>query len=306
MSINKILVTGSNGTIGTRLCEKLLDSGFEVCGVDKRKNPWNDKVNDITINLDLRYKKDVLNKLPKDIDLVIHLAANARVYNLVKDPSLARDNFETLFNVLEYVRLNNIPKIIFSSSREVYGNSNQVEHSEEDASIRGCESPYTASKVGGESLVYSYNQCYPIDFIVFRFSNVYGMYDDSDRVIPLFIENSKKGNDLVVYGKEKLLDFTYIDDCVKGIIKSIKKFDSVKNDNYNLAYGKGNSILSVAKHIKSLTNSNSNILLKENRTGEVVKYIADISKAKDKIGYSPEVSLLEGIKKTIEFYSKND
>ena len=97
MSIKKILITGSSGTIGTRLCEQLLEEGYNVVGADYQPNSWNKQVQNITIDIDLR-NKEQFNKLPRDIDLIIHLAANARVYNLVVQPSLARDNLETLFN----------------------------------------------------------------------------------------------------------------------------------------------------------------------------------------------------------------
>ncbi|MCF7795431.1 NAD-dependent epimerase/dehydratase family protein, partial [Patescibacteria group bacterium] len=301
----KIMVTGSSGTIGTRLCEKLLENDYEVVGVDYVKNKWSKKVQNITIDLDLRNKEDVLNKLPKDIDLVIHLAANARVYNLVVDPLLARDNFETIFNILEFTRLNKIKKVMFSSSREVYGNSSGIIRREDDIDVKNCESPYTATKIGGEALIHSYQQCYGIDFVMFRFSNVYGMYDDSDRVIPLFTKFCKEGKDLTVYGKEKLLDFTYIDDTVNGILLSIQKFNQIKNNVFNLAYGEGTSILEVAQLIKDLLKSKNKIKIKKNRTGEVVKYIADISKAQEKIGYNPQTDIFEGVKKSIDWYSKN-
>lgn len=301
----KILVTGSSGTIGTRLCETLLEKGYEVVGVDWKKNKWNKKVDELTINIDLRDKAKVLSQLPKDIDLVIHLAANARVYNLVVDPSLARDNFETLFNVLEFTRINNIKKFMFSSSREVYGNSNKIIHLEDDALVKHCESPYTASKIGGESLIYSYQQCYGIQFIIFRFSNVYGMYDDSDRVIPLFIRLCHEGKDLIVFGKEKLLDFTYIDDTINGVIKCIENFETIKNDVFNIAYGQGTSILEVAQLIKELMKTNNKINLQNNRTGEVVRYIADITKAKAHIKYDPKVTIIEGVQKSIEWYKNN-
>ena len=160
--INKILVTGSSGTIGTRLCEKFLENGFEVVGVDYRPNEWSEKIQSITIDIDLRNKDDVLNKLPKDFDVVIHLAANARVYNLVVDTSLARDNFETIYNVLEFTRINKIKKFMFASSREVYGNSKKILYREDESYVFNCESPYTASKIAGEALVHSYQECYGI------------------------------------------------------------------------------------------------------------------------------------------------
>ena len=298
----KILVTGSSGTVGTRLCEKLLDKGYEVIGVDFVENKWNQRVNSVTTVVDMRNKEEVL-KLPK-VDMVIHLAANARVYNLVVDPSLARDNFETLFNILEYTRQNEVKKFMFSSSREVYGNSDKIIHSEDEAFVKNCESPYTASKIGGEALVHSYQQCYDIDFIIFRFSNVYGMYDESDRVVPLFIRLCDEGKDLVVYGEEKLLDFTYIDDTIEGIILCIEKFDEVKNDVFNLAYGEGTSILEVAQLIKKLLGSENKISIESNRIGEVVKYVADISKAKAKLGYDPKTTIVEGIKKAISWFKE--
>jgi UDP-glucose 4-epimerase len=299
----KILVTGSSGTLGTALCETLLNRGFDVVGVDIKPNKWNEKVQEATINLDLR-DDNLSEKLPPNIDLVIHLAANARVYNLVVDPSLARDNFLISFNVLEYMRNAGIKKLIFSSSREVYGNSDKMIYSEEDAHIKCCESPYTASKISGEALIHAYNQCYGIDFIILRFSNVYGKYDESDRVVPLFIKLTKEGKDLIVYGKDKVLDFTYIDDTIDGMMRCIEEFEDVKNDTFNIASGESVPILEVAQIIKNLLKGKNQIEIRDNRTGEVLRCIVDISKAKGKLGYNPKVKLENGLKNAIEYFEK--
>ena len=303
MTIKKILVTGSSGTIGTRLCEKLLEENYEIVGVDLKSNRWNERLNESTIIGDLR-NKQILENLPKDIDLVIHLAANARVYNLVIDPGLARDNFEILFNTIEFCRKNDIKRFIFASSREVYGNSKQIVHSENDVYVRNCESPYTASKIGGEALVHAYHRCYGINFIIIRFSNVYGMYDDSDRVIPLFIKLTKENKGLVVYDGEKMLDFTYIDDAISGILKCMENFDQVKNDVFNIASGEALSFIEVAQLIQQYMDNKNKIAIKENRTGEVVKFIANISKAKKKLGYEPKTTITGGIEKSIKWYMK--
>ena len=300
----KILITGSSGTIGTALCETLLNKGFDVVGVDIKPNKWNEKVQEVTINLDLR-DDNLSEKLPKNIDLVIHLAANARVYNLVIDPSLARDNFLISFNILEYIRNAGIKKLIFASSREVYGNSDKMVYSEEDAHIKCCESPYTASKISGEALIHAYNQCYDIDFIILRFSNVYGKYDETDRVVPLFIKLTKEGKDLIVYGKDKTLDFTYIDDTIKGVMRCIEKFEEVKNDTINIASGESVPILEVAQNIKNMLNGNNQIKIRDNRTGEVLKCVVDISKAKDKLGYTPHIKINEGLMRSVEWYEEN-
>jgi UDP-glucose 4-epimerase len=300
--MKKILITGSSGTIGTRLGEKLLNLGYEIIGVDWKINKWHRNLEKRTIHLDLRNKNLVFKKLPKKVDLIIHLAANARVYELVKNTDLARDNMITTYNILEYARINKIKNIIFASSREVYGNTKKAEHKEEDVRIENCESPYSASKISGEALIHSYHKCFGINYVIIRFSNVYGMYDESDRVIPLFIRKSKNDEPLIIFGKDKILDFTYIDDAVEGVIKVIQRFNKVKNNIFNIATGKGTKILFVAQLIKKFLNSKSRIIIKQNRPGEVVKYIADISKAKKLLNYKPRIDIIEGIKKTIKWY----
>ncbi len=302
LSDSRILVTGSSGTIGNCLCETLLEKGTDVVGVDIRQNRWNEEVNRRTINIDLRNPEDV-NKLPKDFDLVVHLAANARVFKLVENPDLAKDNFLLLYNILEFVRKNGIKRILFASSREVYGNSGYIIHSEEEAFVKNCESSYTATKIAGEALIHAYEQCYDIEYIIVRFSNVYGRYDYSDRVVPLFISKALKNEDIHIYGRDKILDFTYIEDCTDGVVKSLELFETSKNEVYNIATQKGYSIEKVAQLIIELTGSKSKIIYETNRTGEVCRFIADISKAKAVLNYSPQNNLKTGINKTIEWYS---
>lgn len=303
----KILVTGSSGTIGTRLCEKLLEAGHEVVGADWEVSKWQPAVEKIRVDIDLRHA-DEFHKLPTDVELIIHLAANARVYELVEHPDRAMDNFTDTFNVLEFARKNGIKKMMFASSRETYGNIHLPEgekYSEDKAHFMTCESPYTASKIGGEALFEAYKRCYGIDNIIFRFSNVYGMYDDTVRVVPLFIRQAKVNETMNVFGGDKCLDFTYIDDCVDGIILGVDKFDSVKNDTYNLAYGEGTTIVQLAESVKELLGSSSEIAVTDSRPGEVTHYIADVSKAKQKLGYSPKTPFAEGIKKSVEWYGEN-
>lgn len=301
----RILVTGASGTIGTHLCEELLAQEYEVVGVDRRPNLWNKTVDDITIQQDLRDKEGVFRNLPKDVDAVVHLAANARVHNLVIDPSLARDNFETIFNTIEFARQSGIPRFIFSSSREVYGNSGKVVHAENDADMQRCESAYTASKIGGEALVHAYRRCYDMDAVIVRFSNVYGMYDESDRVVPLFIKKSLLGEDLTVFGEDKLLDFTYITDAVAGVIGIYEKFDTAKNNVYNIAYSNGARLVDVAQQIRELLGAGNAVVIKDNRVGEVVQYVADISRVRASIGYEPKVHVEDGIRRAVEWYTQN-
>ena len=297
----RILLTGSSGTIGTRLFETLLPQ-HQVVGVDIKQNKWSSKLNAHTLRADLR-NSDELANLPPDLDLVIHFAANARVYELVKRPELALDNMVISFNVLEFMRKNHINNIIFASSRETYGNIMEGDSIPEDrVRLENCESPYSASKMSTEAMVHAYSKVYGIDSVIVRFSNVYGMYDDSDRVIPLWIKQTSNRQDLIVYGKDKTLDFTYIDDTVEGVINIITKFDQVKGNILNIAYGKSTKLLTVAEEMKRLLNAENTIIVKENRLGEVWKFQADISKAKELHGYNPMVGIEEGLKRTAEWY----
>jgi nucleoside-diphosphate-sugar epimerase len=298
----RILLTGSSGTIGTRLFETLLGK-HEMVGVDIRQNKWKSELNGHTVIADLR-RSEELAKLPTDFDMVIHFAANARVYELVKDPRLALDNIIMTFNVLEYMRKNNISRVMFASSREAYGNIMDSEAiSEEMVRVENCESPYAASKISGEAMIQSYSRVYGVRFVILRFSNVYGMYDDSDRVVPLWIRQCMKGEDLTIYGRDKSLDFTYIDDTIEGVVKAIDRFDEVRGSIFNLSYGDEVSLLSVAKLLKQLLHSNNGTIMKGSRLGEVWKFEANISKAKSLLGYKPKIGIEEGLARTVKWYN---
>lgn len=302
----RILVTGSSGTIGTRLCERLLDQGHTVIGADWEPCKWQQRVEALRINIDLRDAKALNAQTSKlKADLIIHLAANARVYELVENPDRALDNCIDTFNVLEFARKNGIKRMIFASSRETYGNihlPSGQKYDETKAHFMTCESPYTASKIAGEAFMEAYKRCYGIETVIVRFSNVYGMYDDSIRVVPLYFRNAKANKPLKVFGKDKCLDFTYIDDAVQGLTKIIANWDKAKNDTYNLAYGEGTTILHLAEEMKRLLRSDSAIDIGPSRTGEVTHYIADITKAKKVFDYDPQTNFTEGIRKSVEWY----
>lgn len=300
MSNRSILVTGSSGTVGTALCQQLLEKGYDVTGTDIKPNQWSDAINDRTIIADLA-DESVTEKLPYSIDLVIHLAANARVHKLVQNPELAQDNFNTTFTVLEYAREIGAD-FIFSSSREVYGNNGKIIYDETDTYVDECESPYTASKIGGEALVKSYDECYDINTSIVRFSNVYGRYDASNRVIPLFIAQASQGEDLTVFGDDKVLDFTYIDDCVDGVVSVVEQFNKAAGSTFNIASGEGTSLVEVAEVIVDKTDADVDIHIEENRTGEVSRYVADISKASKIFGYEPSYDVDAGIEATVDWY----
>jgi len=304
----RILITGSSGQIGTNLALRLLDEGHYVFGVDVRPNTWTDRIPTLLQDLSAPYN-DFQGGIghvpyPSDLDLVVHFAAHAKVHELVEQPDRALSNIKLTFNVLEFCRHNQLP-IIFSSSREVYGDIRRYITEESHADFAFAESPYSASKIAGEALIYSYAQCYGLRYLVFRFSNVYGRYDNDiermERVIPLFIRKISNHEPITIYGKEKVLDFTYIDDCVDGVRRGIDLLvnGGEANQTVNLAFGQGNSLVAMAEFIGEALGVTPDITIEPTRTGEVNRYIANIGKATALLDYRPTTSLHDGIMKAV-------
>ena len=311
----RILVTGSSGQIGTNLALRLQRDGHEVFGVDKRQNTWTDEFRYLLQDLAGHYSAFPLGingvEYPQ-VDLVVHLAAHAKVHQLVRHPQRALENAVMTFNVLEYVRQTQVP-IVFSSSREVYGDVHRFdEYGEGVADFAFTESTYSASKIAGEAFVYSYARCYGLRYLVFRFSNVYGRYDnDLDRmvrVIPLFIHSMLRDEPITIYGgEEKTLDFTYVDDCIDGIVEGIHALAErrVVNQTVNLAYGQGNTLVRCADLIAAELGVAPQVSIAPSLLGEVTHYVADLSRARELLGYSPKVSLDEGIARAVEWFREH-
>lgn len=301
----RVLVTGTSGQIGTNLALRLLREGHEVFGVDNRPNHWTDE---------LRYElQDLVVQSPMppgEVDVVVHLAAHAKVHELVEEPSRALENMTMTFNVLEFARRTEVP-VIFSSSREVYGDVRRFEgYGESTADFAFTESTYSASKIAGEAMIYSYARCYGLPYLVFRFSNVYGRYDNDlermVRVLPLFAHQIMRDEPITVFGGEaKTLDFTYVDDCVDGIVRGIDALvrKEVVDETINLAYGEGNTLVRAAELIGQALGREPQIKLAPALVGEVTHYVADISKAKAILGWAPRTPLHEGIALAVEWWA---
>jgi UDP-glucuronate 4-epimerase len=305
----RLLITGSSGQIGTNLALRLMEEGHFVFGVDKRLNPWTDRFRYILQDLAggfANYQGGIGGVEYPAVDAVVHLAANAKVHQLVAEPHRAMENIQITYNVLEYCRQNQLP-ILFSSSREVYGDIHRYITEEGAANFSFTESTYSASKISGEALIYSYARCYGLPYLVFRFSNVYGRYDNDiermERVIPKFIRRIALGQPITVYGRDKVLDFTYVDDCVNGVLTGIERLLSgeVCNETINLAYGEGNSLLRLVGLISGALGKIPEVRVEPPLVGEVTHYVADISKARRLLGYVPQVPLDEGIRRTVEW-----
>lgn len=302
-----ILITGSSGQIGTNLAIGLMDRGDSVVGIDKRQNTWTDAIDTRIVDL-TRIGPSTATGGAK-FDLVVHLAANAKVHELVEHPERAMDNITMSFTVLDFCRKNKLP-IVLASSREVYGDIHRHVTHETEADFVVAESPYSASKLAAEALVYSYGQCYDLPFLVFRFSNVYGRFDNDldrmERVIPLFYERIARDQPIIVFGREKVLDFTYIDDCVTGVIAGIDALAArnVTKETINLACGQGSTLVDVVTILSLALGKTADVTYEPARVGEVTRYVADIGKANALLNYQPTTPLTEGLVKTVEWYNK--
>ncbi|HWE82227.1 MAG TPA: NAD-dependent epimerase/dehydratase family protein [Gaiellaceae bacterium] len=308
----RILVTGSSGQIGTNLALRLIDDGHTVFGVDKRLNTWTDRFPTSAQNLAGHFApyRGGINEIDyPEVDLVVHLAAHAKVHQLVRQPQRALENVMMTFNVLEYCRALELP-VVFSSTREVYGDVHRFEeYGEATADFAYTESPYSASKIASEGFLYAYAKCYGLKYLVFRFSNVYGRYDNDlqrmERVLPLFMHQLSRGEPITVYGgDEKVLDFTYIDDCIDGITRGIERLMSgaVTNETVNLAFGQGNTLVRAADLIGESLGVNPEIAYKPSLRGEVTHYVADIRKAAELLDWQPQTSLDDGIPRAVAWF----
>lgn len=300
----RIAITGSSGQIGTNVALALLARDDEVVGLDRRRNEWTDRFPTELVDLSSCPAGEL--PLRGKFDAVLHLAAYAKVFELVEHPLRALENVTMLYCVLEYCRRTGTP-ILFGSSREVYGDIQHFVTDEAKADFIVAESPYSASKISGEAFIYSYATCYDLPCLVFRFSNVYGRYDCDlqrmERVIPLFIRKILRDEPIVVFGRQKVLDFTYIDDCVDGVIRGIDAVvaRNVTRDTINLAFGQGATLVDVVNLAALALNRQPQVRYEPARPGEIARYVADLSKARKLLGYDPQTPLTAGIPRAIQW-----
>jgi nucleoside-diphosphate-sugar epimerase len=299
----RIIVTGASGLIGTNTALRLLDDGHQVLGIDKDPNPWTSRV---PVRLeDLRDPSSEPGAAWGTADLVLHLAARAKVHESVEHPENALANYTVTHRVLEYCRRTGTP-IIFGSSRETYGEQAHVPVAEDAVRVEGAASPYAAAKLGEEALIHAYGRCYGLRYVIIRFSNVYGRYDDyrrNGRFIPLLCEKLPRGEPITIYGPQKTYDFTYIDDAVEGVVRAIERLvhtpEQVSGHAINLGTGKGTTLLEAAQLVAKAAGVEPRFVIAEMRVGEISRYVADISKARALLGYEPRYPPERGIP---EFY----
>lgn len=241
----------------------------------------------------------------RPIDTVIHLAAKAGVRPSLLYPDLYYDvNVIGTLRLLEAMRKFNVKNLIFGSSSSVYGNNNKVPFAEIDP-VDAPISPYAASKKAGELLAYTYHAIYGFDVFCLRFFTVYGPRQRPEMAIHQFVKKILNNDEIVLYGDgTSIRDYTYIDDIVSGVRKSI---DSLKGyEIINLGESQTVSLSGLIAHIERITGKKAIIRSEPMQAGDVRRTYADISKARKMLGYAPGYSIADGLMKFVEWYKEEN
>ena len=284
----RILITGSSGQIGTNLALRL--QARRPRGLRRRQaaEPVDGRVPDAPAG-----PRRPLPGVPRAASAASSTRRSTssctsprtrRCTSSSAQPHRALENAIMTFNVLEYARGLGMP-LVFSSSREVYGDVHRFEeYAEEAADFAYTESPYSASKIASEAFVYSYARCYGLatSSSASRTSTAASTTTCSrmERVLPLFMHQLSRGEAITVFGgDEKVLDFTYVDDCVDGIARGVDALAErrVANETINLAYGQGNTLVRAAELIAAELGVEPQITIAPSLLGEVTHYVADVT-----------------------------
>jgi nucleoside-diphosphate-sugar epimerase len=275
----KILVTGGAGFIGSNLVDHLVrDQLGHVCVLDNFSRGQIENLAHSSNSIRI-VDGDILDPARvraemAGTDVVYHLAALSSVFDCVHNPAAAiRTNVEGTRQVLEAAREAGVRRVVFASSREVYGEAANLPVSE--SSPINPKNAYGASKVAAEEVCAEYAS-EGLELTVFRLSNVYGLRDRG-RVIPLFIERALRGEPITVFGRDKLLDLVWIENLVQ-VLALAAQFPSPAHP-VNIGSGKGTRLIELAMRVCALTGQVSPIQIADQREPEVEHFVADVTAA---------------------------
>jgi len=299
----KYLITGGAGFIGSHLANKLIETGNDVVVIDNFFSEsglkLNSKIKVFILDISDRKIFDIFEKEKPDV--VYHLAGPIGLRNQKTDKSFTNslNYLDNLKNILDCSVLFKVKKFIFlSSGGAVYSGANVIPTTEEY--IPHPESPYGLANIQIGNSIIDYNKQKGLDFVILRFSNVYGPYQWSTGAIPNFIEQILKGNEIIIYGDgSETRDFIYIDDAVEALILA----ESLENSIWNVGSGKEVSLNQLYKKISDILKQKTKIIY-NNKLEFINRSCLDISKINKDLNWEPKTSLDDGLKKTISWYGK--
>jgi len=310
----KALITGAAGFIGSHLCDRLVNQGWDIVGLDNFDPFYSAEVKRANIRGlfssgrfeliegDIRDAGCVGNALSTDdIDIIVHLAAKAGVRPSIQAPLEYQDvNINGTMVMLEATVKNGIKKFIFASSSSVYGNNEKVPFSETD-NVDFPISPYAATKKTGELLCYTYSHLYDIDMTCLRFFTVYGPRQRPDLAIHKFARLIEAGEPIPVFGDGSMRrDFTYIDDIIDGVVAAMDRCSGYEI--YNLGESRPVRLDELIVAIEKALGKKAIINRLPEQPGDVKQTYADVAKAQKRLGYSPKTEVEAGLANFIRWF----
>jgi UDP-glucuronate 4-epimerase len=327
-----IVVTGSVGFIGFSLCLKLLEKGYSIIGIDNHNNYYDTKLKEARLNKLLKFENynhhrvDLVDK--KKLDkifmsnkpkIVVNLAAQAGVQYSIKNPSAyISSNIVGFANILENCRHHKIKHLIYASTSSVYGANSKIPFSEHDSANHPL-SIYAATKKSNELMAHSYSYLFKLPTTGLRFFTVYGPWGRPDMALFKFTKQIIENKPINVfnYGKHTR-DFTFIDDIVNGIIKTIfypatknLKWKKNKPDPasslapwriYNIGNSKQVKLMEYIRSIEKNLGKKAKINFLPLQPGDVPDTYANVDNLKKKFNYKPSTSVIDGISKFVKWY----
>lgn len=299
----KVFVTGGAGFIGGHLVDRLVERGDEVVVIDNLKRGRRERLEAHLrsgrarlVEDDIR-RFDAVAALLPGCEAVYHLAAQSNVMGAVQDPDYSvTTNVLGTFNVLRAAGEARVRRVVFTSSREVYGDPRTLPASEVQPLLP--KNPYGASKVAGEAYCRTFAATHGLRVDVVRLTNVYGP-GDSDRVIPLWLTAAQQGRDLEVYGGQQEIDFLWVGTAIDALLFAGQNGLPAP---VNIGSGVGTKILDLAARVLEVTRSKSRIARRPGRELEVAKFVADTTLMRS-LGLAPETDPLQHLAEIVTDYA---
>lgn len=316
----KFLVTGTAGFIASQVCKQLLDLGHHVVGVDNLNDYYDIRLknwrleqlksdtnarNFIFVDLDIEDQSKLIDLFQAQgpFDAVLNLAARAGVRYSMENPHVYfSTNAEGTLNLLECMRGQGCQKLVLASTSSLY--AGQKIPFTEDLSVNEPLSPYAASKKAGELMAYSYHKLYQMDVSVVRYFTVFGPAGRPDMSPYRFIKWIAEEETIEMFGDgSQSRDFTYVDDIARGTIAAIQ---DVGYEIINLGGGRNPvSLTTIIEKLEILIGKQANIENKPFHIADIKETWADITKARNLLGWEPQTNLEQGLEKSVQWYFDN-
>lgn len=307
------LVTGGAGFIGSNLCETILKLGYKVICLDDLSTGSLDNLSEFNGHSDFTFIEgdirdyEICVNATQGVDYVLHQAAWGSVPRSIEMPLLYEEiNIKGTLNMLESSRVNKIKKFVYASSSSVYGDDHNLPKTE---GVEGnVLSPYALTKKVNEEYARLYSSIYGLDTYGMRYFNVFGRRQNPEgayaAVIPKFISMILKDESPKIHGDgQQSRDFTYIDNVIEANLRACLAPSMYSGEVFNIAYGGRIFLNDLYQTICSLLDKKITPIYGPTRTGDIKHSNADITKARELLGYDPDWSFFDGIEAAIDWYT---